>query len=143
MKPGWKSVEDSKAFAQTADFAAAMKQMATVQAAPPVHYFVHFKPFAPREGLDSPFVEMTTITNCTANEDELRATVEKAKGIEGTNACACGYSPDAPNTFVAVVAWQGLDVSRACDKSYIPQGVGNVETHHVNFRFPIKGFHGL
>lgn len=74
----------------------------------------------------------------------MRATIEKAKGIEGTNACACGYSPDAPDTFVAVVAWQGLDISRAADKSaYIPAGVGEVETHHVNFRFPIKGFRGL
>lgn len=120
-----------------------MTNMKTVMSGPPVHYFIQFKPFAPKEGLSSPIVEMITITNCTANEDELRATIEKAKGIEGVNATACGYSPDAKDTFVAIVAWSGLEVSRAADKSYIPAQAGAVEVHHVNYNFPVKGFRGL
>lgn len=143
INKGWQSPEDSQVFAKSTEFAAVMENFKPVMSGPPEHYFIHFKPFAPREGLSSPFVEMITIRNCTANEDELRATIEKSKGIEGVNACACGYSPDVPSTFTAVVAWKGLEISRAADKSYIPSQAGTLEVHHVNYNFPVKGFRGL
>lgn len=118
--------------------------MKPVMSANAEHYFIHFKPFAPREGLDSPWVEMMTWKNCTANEDELRAKIETAKDIDGTNAYACGYSPDQSGTFVAVVAWKSLELSQAADKSsYLPSQLGPPEVHHVNFNFPIKGYRGL
>lgn len=72
---------------QTDDFNAAMAQFKPVMASPPEHYFIHFRPFAPREGLDSPWAEIITITT-NGDEDELRAKVAKAADLDGTNAYA-------------------------------------------------------
>lgn len=110
----------------------------------PLNYPIKFKPYAPKEVINSPIVEVITVRNCTGDEDTLRAQVEKAFNLPGARGGSSGVSAgpvDGEGTiFVAVIGWDGIDASKAADKSYVPNGVGDVEIHHVNFNFPIKGF---
>lgn len=118
--------------------------MKNVMNGSPENYTIKFQPYAPRTAINAPIVEVITISNCTGNEDELRSTVEP--GYERPGACggACGFStsevPGKGKVFVVAIGWESIEKSKAADKSYVPQGVGEVETVHVNFNFPIKGF---
>lgn len=122
----------------------AMEQMKPVLNGQHLSYTIKFKPYAPREAINAPIVEMITITNCTGSEDDLRACIEKAYQQPGARGGACGFSTadveGFGKVFVAAIGWDSIDASKAADKSYIPSGVGNAENHHVNYNFPIKGF---
>jgi hypothetical protein len=125
-----------------------MSELKKVLAGNPVHYFIQFVPYAPKAVIDSPVAEMITISNCTADEDALRAKFEKCKELSGCNGCATGYSidevPGHGRVFVAGLGWDSIEASKNADKSvYVPTDAGNLECHHVNFNFPIKGFGGL
>lgn len=110
----------------------------------PTHYTIKFKPYAPRDVINSPIVEMVTIRNCTGSEDELRATAEKGYSLSGAKGGSCGFSTAEVSghgkVFVIAIGWESIEASKAADKSYIPSGCGDVEVHHVNYNFPIKGF---
>lgn len=122
----------------------AMENMKDVLTGKPLNYTIKFKPYAPREAIDAPIVEMITIRNCTGNEDDLRTSIEKAYKQPGARGGACGFSTEEVEghgkVFVAAIGWDSIDASKAADKSYQPSGAGDVEVHHVNYNFPIKGF---
>ncbi|KAM3065270.1 hypothetical protein ACMFMF_011209 [Clarireedia jacksonii] len=105
----------------------------------PSVYFIEFKPYAPKEVIDAHFVEMITIEQGSQSEDDLRAT-----DPEGCTGVASGLSLKdvyrKGKLFVAAVGWDGLDESA---KGNSTLAIDGAETHHVNFRFPIKGFRGL
>jgi hypothetical protein len=46
----------------------------------PTVYCVRFVPYAPKEVIDSPFVEVITITGSKSSEDALRSAVEDYSG---------------------------------------------------------------
>lgn len=111
---------------------------------PVTHYTIKFKPYAPREVINSPIVKMITIRNCTGAEDDLRAAAEKAYTLPGAKGGSCGFSVNEVEghgrIFIIALGWESIEASKAAGDSYIPGGVGDVETHHVNYNFPIKGF---
>lgn len=122
----------------------ALDGMKDVLTGTPQNYTIKFKPYAPKEAIDAPIVEMITVNNCTGNEDELRSKIETAYKQPGARGGACGFSTSevegCGKVFVAAIGWDSIDASKAADKSYVPSGCGNVEIHHVNYNFPIKGF---
>lgn len=122
-----------------------MAQMGQVLNGKPSSYTIKFKPYAPREAISSPIVEMVTIRNCTGNEEELKALIEKAFSISGARGGASGFATQEVEghgkIFVGAIGWESFEASKAADKSsYVPNGFGDVEIHHVNYNFPIKGF---
>jgi hypothetical protein len=142
---GWASPEAKNAFQSSDAHSKFMEQMGGVLNGKPLNYTIKFKPYAPRDAINSPTVEMVTIRNCTGNEDELRAMTEKAYTMPGSRGGASGFSIEEVEghgkIFVGAIGWDSIDASKAADKSaYIPNGVGDVEVHHVNYNFPIKGF---
>ena len=124
-----------------------MSQFKPVISGTPTTYYIKFVPYAPKEVISSPIVEVLSFANATGAEDDMRSAVEKAKSASGCNGVASGYSQSEVNggkVFVAVIGWSGTDASKAADKSaYTKVGSGELEAHHVNFNFPIKGFGGL
>ncbi|TEY71191.1 hypothetical protein BOTCAL_0099g00180 [Botryotinia calthae] len=114
--------------------------------APPNIVIIEFKPYAPKEVINAHFVQMLTIEQGTSSEDDLRAQITKFKDLEGCTGVASGLSKDDVDgkgkVFIAAVGWESLEASEKAKES---KGVvlSGAESHHVNFRFPIKGFHGL
>lgn len=113
----------------------------------PTVYFVEFKPYAPKEVIDAPFVQVLSITGTSASEDALRSSVEIYNGVAGCSGTASGFSladvDGQGKVFVAVIGWNSLAESES-GRAAKPLNVGGTtELHHVNFRFPVKGFHGL
>lgn len=144
-RAGWVSPEAKNAFVSSDAHSKSMDQMGQVLNGKPWGYTIKFRPYAPREAINSPIVEMVTIRNCTGNEDELKAMIEKAFSLPGSRGGASGFSTQEVEghgkVFVGAIGWDSIDASKAADKSaYIPNGVGDVEVHHVNYNFPIKGF---
>ena len=113
----------------------------------PTGYFVQFVPYAPKEVIDSPFVEVLTITGSESSEDGLRSAVETYKGTKGCNGVGSGFSLSEVDgkgkVFVGVVGWDSLEDSEKGRAAKALSVDGQTELHHVNFRFPIKGFRGL
>ena len=124
-----------------------MSNLKPVVAGPSTTYFVQFVPYAPKEVIDSPFVEVLTITGSKFSEDELRSVVEGYKGTEGCNGVGSGLSLSEVDgkgkAFVAVIGWNSLEESEKGRAAKSLSVDGQTELHHVNFRFPIKGFRGL
>lgn len=118
--------------------------MKDVLSGTPTNYSIKFRPYAPKDAINAPIVEMVTISNCTGDENELRAQVEKGYNLPGARSGASGFSTSEVEghgkVFIGVIGWDSIEASKAADKSYIPSGAGDVEIHHVNFLFPIKGF---
>ncbi|POS77285.1 hypothetical protein DHEL01_v204314 [Diaporthe helianthi] len=142
---GWVSPEAKNAFVSSDAHSKSMEQMGSVLNGKPWGYTIKFKPYAPREAINSPSVEMITIRNCTGNEDELKATIEKAFSMPGSRGGASGFSTQDVEghgkVFVGAIGWDSIEASKAADKSaYIPNGAGDVEVDYVNYNFPIKGF---
>lgn len=141
---GWDSPEAKQAFFESEAHTRAMATIKDILNGTPVNYTIKFKPYAPKDAINAPIVEMITIRNCTGDENELRATVEKGYNLPGARSGASGFSTAEVDgqgrIFVAVVGWDSIEASKAADKSYVPSGAGDVEIHHVNFLFPIKGF---
>ncbi|GKT57634.1 dimeric alpha-beta barrel containing protein [Colletotrichum tofieldiae] len=120
-----------------------MEDFKKVMTGPVKSYFIKFVPYAPRAAIDSPIAECITISGATMTEDDLRAQIDKVRSMDGLNDLASGFSiddVDGGKVFVAALGWESLEKSRAADKSaYIP-ATGKVESHHVNFHYPVKGF---
>ncbi|WQF83718.1 hypothetical protein CDEST_08732 [Colletotrichum destructivum] len=142
-KCGWKSKEAHDKFFASSECAEVMGNFKKVMTGPVKSYFIKFVPYAPRAAIDSPIAECITISGATMTEDEMRAQIEKARAADGLNDLASGFSVDEVDggrVFVAALGWESVEKSRAADKSaYIP-ATGKVETHHVNFHYPVKGF---
>lgn len=141
---GWVSPQAKQAFLKSDAHKQAMDKMKGVLNGTPLNYMIKFKPYAPREAINSPIVEMVTICNCTGDGDELRATAEKGYNLPGSRGGASGFSTAEVDghgrIFVCAIGWDSIGACKAADKSYIPSGAGDVEIHHVNYNFPIKGF---
>lgn len=121
-----------------------MSKLKPVMTGKPTVYFIQFKPYAPKEVIDAQFVECLSITGSGKSEDELRTAVESLKGSAGCTGAASGYSlseVDGSKVFVGVIGWESIDASKAAASALSVDG--NAEIHHVNFRFPVKGFRGL
>ncbi|GJC87576.1 hypothetical protein ColLi_10414 [Colletotrichum liriopes] len=140
---GWKSKEAHDKFFASSECAKVMEDFKKVMTGPVKSYFIKFVPYAPRAAIDSPIAECITISGATMTEDDLRAQIDKARSMDGLNDLASGFSiddVDGGKVFVAALGWESLEKSRAADKSaYIP-ATGKVESHHVNFHYPVKGF---
>jgi quinol monooxygenase YgiN len=144
---GWESTEAQAKFQASSDFESMMSTLKPVVSGPSTVYFVQFVPYAPKEVIDSPLVEVLTITGSKSSEDELRSAVESYRGAEGCNGVGSGLSlsdvDGKGKVFVAVIGWNSLEES---EKGRVAKPLsvdGQTGLHHVNFRFPIKGFRGL
>ncbi|KAJ0383269.1 hypothetical protein COL922a_010820 [Colletotrichum nupharicola] len=99
----------------------------------------------PPQLINSPICEVITIRNCTGNREAMAETLKKAETLPGCHAAHSGIgatdTPDHGTVWIGFVGWRDYESSKEADKSiYTPDGVGNVERHHINFNFPIKGF---
>ncbi|ESZ92866.1 hypothetical protein SBOR_6729 [Sclerotinia borealis F-4128] len=143
---GWESIDGLTKFQASPAFQEMLSQVRPVLTAPPNIIVIEFKPYAPKEVIDAHFVQMLTIEQGTASEDDLRAQISKFKGLEGCTGVASGLSREDVDgkgkVFVAAVGWDSLEASETAKDSKV-EAVGGAESHHVNFRFPIKGFRGL
>ncbi|EQL03350.1 Dimeric alpha-beta barrel [Ophiocordyceps sinensis CO18] len=104
----------------------------------------HFVP-PPPQLLESPVSEVITIRSCTGNPEAMAATLKKAEANKGCIASHAGLaSVDDPvygTVWIGFIGWENLDASKSADTAaHTPTGVGEVERHHINFNFPIKGF---
>ncbi|KAF4917940.1 hypothetical protein CGCVW01_v009374 [Colletotrichum viniferum] len=140
---GWKTREARDEFFASAEGKSAMDNFKTVINGEVKSYFIKFVPYAPRGAIDSPIAEVITISGSSMSEDEMRAQIDKARGMPGMNDLASGMSVedvDGGKVFVAALGWENVEKSKAADKSaYVPAS-GKTEIHHVNFHYPIKGF---
>lgn len=97
--------------------------------------------------LTSTVVQLITISGSSAREDNIRASLSKYSSVEGCTGVAGGYATsdvEGEKTFVGIMGWSTLEASAAGKSSISIQAEGgSVEEHHVNFRYPIKGFRGL
>ncbi|TGO23156.1 hypothetical protein BPAE_0142g00180 [Botrytis paeoniae] len=143
---GWESVEAFTKFQTTPAFQEMLAQVKPNLTAPPNLIIIEFKPYAPKEVIDAHFVQMLTIEQGASSEDDLRAQVTKFKDLEGCTGVASGLSKDDVDgkgkVFVAAVGWESLEASEKAKESKVVV-LSGAESHHVNFRFPIKGFRGL
>jgi hypothetical protein len=123
-----------------------MTKLKTVMSGTPTVYFIKFVPYAPKEVIDAQYVQCITVSGSSKSEDELRSAIEGFKSVAGCFGAASGQSLSEVNgtkVFVAVVGWESLDASKAGQSAHAVDVGGSVEHHHVNFRFPVKGFRGL
>ena len=143
---GWESEEANRKFQASADFAQVMETLKPILTGKPSVYFMEFKPYAPKEVIDAPFVEMLTFSPLDdgITEDQARSAVETYKTVEGCTGVASGLSTagvesaDGKKVFVAVIGWQSLELSAAGNASKALSITGKSEKHHVNFRYPVK-----
>ncbi|KAF6802985.1 hypothetical protein CSOJ01_11204 [Colletotrichum sojae] len=99
----------------------------------------------PPQLINSPICEVITIRHCTGNREAMAETLKKAEALPGCHAAHSGIgatgTPDQGTVWLGFVGWRDYESSKEADKSiYTPDGVGEVERHHINFNFPIKGF---
>ncbi|TGO66275.1 hypothetical protein BOTNAR_0064g00130 [Botryotinia narcissicola] len=143
---GWESVEAFTKFQKTPAFQEMLAQVKPNLTAPPNLIIIEFKPYAPKEVIDAHFVQMLTVEQGASSEDDLRAQVTKFKDLDGCTGVASGLSKDDVDgkgkVFVAAVGWESLEASEKAKDSKVVV-LSGAESHHVNFRFPIKGFRGL
>ncbi|TGO20155.1 hypothetical protein BTUL_0001g01670 [Botrytis tulipae] len=143
---GWESVEAFTKFQTTPAFQEMLAQVKPNLTAPPNLIIIEFKPYAPKEVIDAHFVQMLTIEQGASSEEDLRAQVTKFKDLDGCTGVASGLSKDDVDgkgkVFVAAVGWESLEASEKAKESKVVV-LSGAESHHVNFRFPIKGFRGL
>ncbi|PFH58705.1 hypothetical protein XA68_13321 [Ophiocordyceps unilateralis] len=93
----------------------------------------------------TPVLEVITIDHCTGDAEAMKATLANAQKLSGCTLTHCGImqtdTPDRGTIWIAWVGWESVEHSNKADKAlYTPKGVGEVEVHHVNMNFPIKGF---
>jgi hypothetical protein len=127
-----------------------MSELKPVLAGKPEVYFIEFKPYAPKAVIDSTFVQMITLSNlpAEATEEALKSRLEEHKTTAGCNGATSGWSTSEVEgkgkVFVIAVGWESLEASQTAREANPPPANGAVvEAHHVNFRFPVKGFRGL
>ncbi|KAH8683198.1 hypothetical protein BGZ60DRAFT_467521 [Tricladium varicosporioides] len=141
---GWEDQDAQKRFETTADFAEMQSHLKAIMAGKPTSYFVEFKPYAPKEIIDAAFVQLMTFSGAI-DEAAIRSSVDGLKGKGGCTGVSGGWAlseVDGQKTFVAVAGWTSMDESAKATGTVNVAGA-NMETHHVNFRFPVKGFRGL
>ncbi|RDW62872.1 hypothetical protein BP5796_11174 [Coleophoma crateriformis] len=141
---GWENVDAQKKFEASADFQASMVTLKPLLAAKPLVYFIEFSPYAPKEVIDSQFVELITLEKgLTGSEADAKKAIEAIASHAGCNGVTSGISTEEVNghkVFVGIAGWDSVEASKAATKSL---SIGETEIHHVNFRFPVKGFRGL
>jgi hypothetical protein len=85
------------------------------------------------------------ITVPAGQESAIKSTIEAYKSVSGCTGGSSGVSlsevEGKGKVCVAVVGWESLDASKA-NATKLDVG-SDVEVHHVNFRYPVKGFGGL
>ncbi|OLN86621.1 hypothetical protein CCHL11_03821 [Colletotrichum chlorophyti] len=99
----------------------------------------------PPQLINVPICEIVTINHFTGDKDAVGAAFKTAETLPG---CLSSHStittkdhPEHGTVWLGFVGWKDYESSKAVDKSkYIPSGVGEVESHHINFSFPIKGY---
>ncbi|WYZ36512.1 hypothetical protein EsH8_II_000018 [Colletotrichum jinshuiense] len=99
----------------------------------------------PPEIINSPICEVITVRHCTGDPKAMQATLKKAEALSGCYAAHSGIgalnTPDQGTVWIGFIGWRDYESSKEADKSiYMPNGVGELESHHINFNFPIKGF---
>jgi hypothetical protein len=127
-----------------------MGELKPVLSGTPEVYFIEFKPYAPKEVIDSTFVQMITLSNLPAEvtEEMLKSKLEEQKTTEGCNGATSGWSTSdiegKGRVFVIAIGWDSWEASKkAPDSNPTVNNGAVVEAHHVNFRFLVKGFRGL
>ncbi|PHH76601.1 hypothetical protein CDD80_1387 [Ophiocordyceps camponoti-rufipedis] len=92
----------------------------------------------------TPILEVITVDHFTGDVGAVKATLATAEKLSGCTMTHCGVmqkdAADMGTVWIGWVGWESLEQSKKADKSYLPKGVGNIEVHHVNMNFPIKGF---
>ncbi len=85
------------------------------------------------------------ITVPAASEAAIKSTIETLKSVSGCTGGSSGVSlsevKDKGKVCVAILGWESLEASQA-NSTKLDVGE-DVEAHHVNFRYPVKGFRGL
>jgi hypothetical protein len=112
----------------------------------PTVYFVKFTPYAPKEIIDAAIVQVVTITGSSEAEDSIREKFSKYAALEGCTGVAGGPAlsqVDGKDIFVGIMGWDSLEASAKNGHAVKIDVDGSLEEHHVNFRYPIKGFRGL
>jgi hypothetical protein len=124
-----------------------MSQLKPVLSGKPTVYFMQLVPYAPKEVIDASIVQVITVTGSTGAIEPFRSAVEAHKSSAGCTGAASGSAMSDVDgkgkPFVGIVGWESLDASKAGGNSTSMGVDGEVEIHHVNFRYPIKGFGGL
>ncbi|PMD43672.1 hypothetical protein L207DRAFT_580504 [Hyaloscypha variabilis F] len=141
---GWESAEAQQKFQNSPDFGAVMSQLKPVLREEPTVYFVQFVPYAPKEVIDASIVQVITVP--ASQEAAIKSTIESYKAVSGCTGASSGISlaevkGRGDKVCVAVVGWESLEASQA-NATKLDVG-SDVEVHHVNFRYPVKGFRGL
>lgn len=139
-----------------------MSRLAPVLTGHPTSILLRFRPFVPQAVMNSPLVETLTFEECREPEEKMREIVERAKTMRGCNGVASGFSlsrssstgsahasnpggegeAEGGRTFIATIGWAGIEASRAADKAAYSGGM-KIESHHVDYAFPVEGFGGL
>jgi hypothetical protein len=93
---------------------------------------------------DASIVQVITVP--ASQESAIKSTIESYKSISGCTGASSGLSlaevkGKGAKVCVAVVGWESLEHSQA-NATKLDVG-SDVEVHHVNFRYPVKGFRGL
>jgi hypothetical protein len=86
------------------------------------------------------------ITVPASQETAIKSTIENYKSVSGCTGGTSGLAlaeveGKGGKVCVAVVGWESLEASQA-NATKLDVG-SDVEVHHVNFRYPVKGFGGL
>ncbi|CZR59054.1 uncharacterized protein PAC_08946 [Phialocephala subalpina] len=144
---GWESTDAQKAFQASPAFEAAMVQMKPVLSGKPTVYFMQLVPYAPKAVIDASIVQVVTVSSATSSIEEFRSQIEGYKAIAGCTGVASGSSLSEVDgkgkPFVGAIGWETLEASQKGGHAVKIAVGGDLEEHHVNFRYPIKGFGGL
>ena len=103
----------------------------------PEVYFMEFKPYAPKEVIDAPFVQLVTIKGGVSDLDAAKAAIQSYSSKPGCTGATSGISVDdvdGSKIFVGVLGWESLDASKAANAEAVDIP-GDKEYHHVNFRY--------
>ncbi|KAK2015788.1 hypothetical protein LZ32DRAFT_670982 [Colletotrichum eremochloae] len=147
----WASVESRAAFGKSPQHQKAIEALKPVLAGPmptkcprfdlDVNTFIP----PPPQLINSPICEVITVRHFTGNATEMAARLKKVEALPGCFAVHSGIAgtnlPDQGTVWLGFIGWRDYESSKDADKSiYMPHGVGEIESHHLNFNFPIKGF---
>ncbi|KAK2033721.1 hypothetical protein LX32DRAFT_41245 [Colletotrichum zoysiae] len=147
----WDSPENRAAFGKSPQHQKAIEALTPVLAGPmPAKCprfdldISTFRP-PPPQVINSPICEVITVRNCRGNAEEMAARLKKAETLPGCFAAHSGVgasnTSDQGTVWLGFVGWRDFESSKDADKSvYMPHDEGDVEAHHINFNFPIKGF---
>ncbi|KUJ20047.1 uncharacterized protein LY89DRAFT_682848 [Mollisia scopiformis] len=143
---GWESTDAQKTFQASPAFESSMSQLKTVLSGKPTVYFMQLVPYAPKAVIDASIVQMVTVSPANISVEEFRSQIEQYKTIPGCTGVASGEALSEVDgkgkPFVGAIGWETLEASQKGGHA-VNIKAGDLEEHHVNFRYPIKGFGGL